>query len=792
VGQAAAEQGGKKQKLVDVAGSQGRISAADVKLTGKSFRKGRPPGLQALAEARKAFSAMATISQNDAKSYYYPRLDPQNLENIPATLKRLLTWVAWREEPQPDNPDAKPRKVPVNPRTGKNAKSNQPSTGGTYEGALAYYERYPGIRGIGFILSEDEEICGIDIDNCVNPDTGEIEANALALARFLDSFTEYTPSNGIRILVLARLSPGAGTKFIYKGETHEIYDRLRFLTVTGRRVPNTPAAIWDRQQVIDSLLPLSARAAKPAAPPDRAGDPLAKTVDDIEDREIIAVIEASKQGEKFRSLYSGDTTGYSGYFAATGALCVILAQYTRLNPERIDRIARSSGLITGWEKWWDEVYGDRRTRGERTISAACALASTMWRYAPPGKYLVNKTGDVKAILANAITAIRDAPEFAGVLAYNELSLFIVTREPAPWQKTAGNWEDHDSIRLSEWLQRKGIYVNSNLATEAAVAVARENPFHPIKEYLEKTAWDAKPRLDDWLTTYLGAKSTPYTRAIAPRWMISAIARIYDPGCRVDHTLTLEGPQGKRKSTALETLCGKEFFSDNLGDLTNKDSLIGLHGVWIIEFAELDAIRRTAQVERVKSFLTSPTDFFRPPYERICKHVPRTNVFAASTNATTYLADETGNRRFWPVKCGTINIDKLKEDRDQLWAEARARYLEGKTWWLEKDDLEKLAATEQDDRYEPGRWDNEIVSWISNPTKRTESNSSGNYKIPTAAPFDSEPGRVTISDILVHCVGKPLEMITKNDQNDVARCLRHYGWVSRKRGNGDQRRAWFKE
>jgi predicted P-loop ATPase len=733
---------------------------------------------------------MPTTIKQTPKESYYLRLDPRNLENLPAILKRCCTWVAWREE-APKNPEGKYSKIPINPRTGKNAKSNQPTTGGTYEEALAYFERYSGIRGIGFIVSDDDEICGIDCDKCIDPETGTIDAPTTELIRFLDSYTEYTPSGGIRILILAKLL--GPTKFEYQGRTYEIYDRLRFFTVTGQRVPYTPGAIWDRQKIIDSLVPASARAPRPAPPPPRTSDPLAPAVDAIGDEKIIELIMASKQAEKFQALMEGSTTGYSGYFAATGALCTILAQWTRGNQERIDRIARASGLVAKWEKWWDEPYGDGRTRGERTIDAACAIATNSWRYAPPSDYIVNNKGDVKPLLANAITAIKDAPEFANVLAYNELSLFTVTREPAPWQKTAGNWDDHDSIRLAEWLQREGVFVNSSLASEAAVAVARENPFHPIKQYLEKITWDRKPRINTWLADYLGAKGTPYTEGIAPRWLISGIARIYEPGCRVDHVLVLEGPQGKRKSTALQTLCGPDWFSDQLGDLANKDALLGLHGVWIIEFAELDSIKRTTQIERVKAFLTSPTDFFRPPYERVCKHVKRTNVFAASTNGSHYLTDETGGRRFWPVLCGEIQIEKLKKDRDQLWAEARVRYLENAPWWLETADLDKLAQAEQEERYEPGQWDNEITAWIENPDKRKEWDPENQKWIPIKAPFNSELNSVTITDILVHCIGKHLDTFTKSDRNDVGRCLKHQGWKpgKRKLEDGRQLRVWNK-
>ena len=224
-------------------------------------------------------------------------------------------------------------------------------------------------------------------------------------------------------------------------------------------------------------------------------------------------------------------------------------------------------------------------------------------------------------------------------------------------------------------------------------------------------WDGMPRLDAWTMTHLGAEDTPLNRAFGSRWMISAVARIMRPGVKADHMLILEGPQGAKKSSALKVLAGEEWFTDELAEIGCKDAAQQMRGIWIIEIAELDAISR-AEVSRIKAFLTRTTDRYRPPYERYIVTVPRQCVFAGSVNPETYLRDETGNRRFWPVRCGTIDLDALARDRDQLWAEAVKRYRDGAIWWLDEPDLIAGAKAEQDRRYQTDAWDARIDRWLT--------------------------------------------------------------------------------
>ena len=208
-------------------------------------------------------------------------------------------------------------------------------------------------------------------------------------------------------------------------------------------------------------------------------------------------------------------------------------------------------------------------------------------------------------------------------------------------------------------------------------------------------WDGDRRVHNWLATYLGVKPSEYAAAVGSRWLIAAVARIYPPGCKNDCCLILEGKQGTLKSTALRTLA-EPWFTDDMPELGTKDSQLNLRGIWVIELSELDSMTR-GEVGHVKAYLSRATDHFRPPYGHAPIDVPRECVFAGTSNKGAYLRDETGGRRFWPVQCGPIDIPYLKQDRDQLFAEAVALYERGprggstpRSWFTMRSKSRKIA------------------------------------------------------------------------------------------------------
>lgn len=223
--------------------------------------------------------------------------------------------------------------------------------------------------------------------------------------------------------------------------------------------------------------------------------------------------------------------------------------------------------------------------------------------------------------------------------------------------------------------------------------------HPVLEYLSPLKWDGVPRIEEWLIKCAGAKDTPYIRAVSSLVLIAAVRRVRKPGSKFDELMVLESGQGTFKSSALKALCpNEEWFTDDLPlGVDAKQVIERTGGKWIIEASELHGIRRS-EAEHLKSFLSRQVDGpVRLAYERSPTQVPRQFIVIGTTNTmTSYLKDDTGNRRFWPVSVNKFDVDKLLEMRDQLWAEAAQKESEGASTRLGSE-YWAAAAKEQEQR-----------------------------------------------------------------------------------------------
>jgi predicted P-loop ATPase len=406
---------------------------------------------------------------------------------------------------------------------------------------------------------------------------------------------------------------------------------------------------------------------------------------------------------------------------------------------------------------------------------------------------VDGYGRVKRSLANVMTILTDHPTWCNVIAYDAFADVIVSRtapptrkQDAPTNHRAGEWSDADSVRTAAWIaEAYQIDVGVQIVEQAVAAVARKSLVHPVRDYLKALKWDATQRLPTMLPHYFGAEQNGYTGAIGVKWMISAVARIMSPGCKSDHLLILESPeQGTGKSTALNILAG-EYFADTGIVLGDKDSYQNLRRVWIYEFGELSAIRSAKDVERVKGFVTSRSDHYRPSYGRRALDFPRQCVFAGSTNETTYLADRTGNRRFWPVKTGRIDLAGLALDRDQLWAEAVTRYSSNEPWHVDSLELVNQCREQQEEREHLDPWVQFVTEWLTDPTVPDE-NLGG-----TARSRVNVENGITTADVLVGAIAMKRDRIDRAAETRAGQVLTHLGWERRKvRDPADwKKRTW---
>lgn len=369
-------------------------------------------------------------------------------------------------------------------------------------------------------------------------------------------------------------------------------------------------------------------------------------------------------------------------------------------------------------------------------------------------------GRVLAKFCNAELALRESPEWRGCIAYDEFAARIVLRRPPPLEQYLGDeWTQAHDLMALKWLQSKGVMVKLRDVVEAVQAVAIQNRFHPVREWLDGLKWDGIERARHWLTLYLGVEASDYVRAVGERWLVSAVARVYEPGCKADCVLVLEGPQGAGKSTALKTLAG-DWFTDEIHELGSKDAALQIRGVLVVELAELRQLRRS-DTEAIKSFVSRTVDRFRPPYGQRVEAFPRQCVFAGTGNDGVYLGDETGGRRFWPVRCGKINLRELLRDREQLWAEACQRYRDGVPWYLDSAELQEAADAEQRDRFNEDAWHELIVEWLA----RERLNS------------------VSVAEVLERCVKKDKGMWAQSDKNRVAKVLVFLGWKRKNLARG---------
>lgn len=335
-----------------------------------------------------------------------------------------------------------------------------------------------------------------------------------------------------------------------------------------------------------------------------------------------------------------------------------------LNRERLGRAKSDfeSPLEVDDESWADELETDRK-------------------------------GKVLSTIDNVYIILLHDPLLKGAVAYNDLKVRPVALRDLPWRKVTehvngSTWCDSDDSELRWYLEKYYKLTGKEKIMDGMMKTAKANSTHPIKNYLEGLSWDGIPRLDTLLIDYLSAEDTPYTRAVTRKTFTAAVARIFKPGCKFDYVLVLAGPQGRGKSTLVAKM-SNGWYTDSLAGIGTKEAFEGIQGFWLVELGELAAMRKL-EIETIKNFISKQVDSYRAAYGRRVEDHPRQCIFIGTTNSTAFLRDDTGNRRFWPVRLGdapplkTVWGDLTQPVIDQLWAEAVALYRDGEPLILPPD------------------------------------------------------------------------------------------------------------
>lgn len=304
---------------------------------------------------------------------------------------------------------------------------------------------------------------------------------------------------------------------------------------------------------------------------------------------------------------------------------------------------------------------------------------------PPTFYWTNdvlraKDGRIVENIPNVVLILAKDPRWEGVFCYNEFERKVFVRKELPWNVQGKVLEvprpliNHDLIHTQMWMQNDkfggGMWTVGADAVHAGIHImAQQEKYHPIKEIFEALPeWDGVPRVNTWLTDIVGAEDNTYTRLVGKMFLLGMYRRIYFPGCKMDYMLILEGAQGLGKSTLCQALgFGEGYGVAQFKSLESVDTSIFIRNKWVVEFGEMHALRK-AEVNELKLWLVKEVEDYRPKYGRTNEHEPRQCVFIGTSNASEYLNDPTGGRRFWPVHCAKIDLEKFLEIRAQLWAE----------------------------------------------------------------------------------------------------------------------------
>ena len=372
-------------------------------------------------------------------------------------------------------------------------------------------------------------------------------------------------------------------------------------------------------------------------------------------------------------------------------------------------------------KQWDTLTEDKYS-GANEYGRPNWYDLIVWKEKPKGK---DGGGGKPERDSGKNTQIFIERLYSGIFRLNNFSDHIFVHRCPPWEKDSTFKVrpiiDTDVYNMAAELETHGLGFNTSRVKGAIETVAKNHQFHPVQEYFDSLQWDGVPRLGTWLQTYCGADSqdSTYLSTIGTMWLVAAVRRIFEPGTKFDHMLVLEGKTSIGKSGVFRILStfGRDieesYFCESvsMNDIDKPHALVILQGKLMVEFAELDGMDKITD-NALKRWITKQVDEIVKKYSNYQTKYPRQFVLGGSTNDDVWLRDSTGNRRYWPVKCVSVDTVGLKHDREQLWAEAVRLHKDGYKIHLADDDpVYKLAQVEQHKRLATDSWEDAIVNVV---------------------------------------------------------------------------------
>lgn len=742
------------------------------------------------------------------------------LHGLPALMRERKQWLLWRFETY--DGDKKPRKVPyyVNGRKRAKAQGSPEDRAAlaSFGTALAQLQRGR-YEGLGFAFLPGDGLIGIDIDGAIDPATGEVQERCQNIIDACASYTEHSPSGkGVHIIVA-----GQTQTFRANHIGLEVYCGKQFFTCTGRRWAGAPAEVQPAdEKVLRRLQATKATGKDPAQAKPRP--PRAAQADPGNDFQRINAMALVQLDRWVPALFPAaqKQPGTGAWRIRSGDLGRDREEDLSLHPDGIKDYGDEEGLTAidvvvkfGGKtprlalEWLADALGVRLAKPAKPRPAqpkhhadpgadagaaqAGEGASTEgdpepmhWR----ARLLRTDQGGVRDLRENVFEYLVNHPKLAGLVGYDEFAHVVKKLRRPPWDSPAGEWTTNDDYLLGHWLaQHENFVIRSEATLVAGVAMAAFRArFNPLHDYLNGLPqWDGIPRLAHWMHECLGAEDTTYTSLVGTWFLMGMVMRALQPGCQMDYMVVLEGLQGKRKSTALRTLVGRdEWFADTPIQIGSKDALLSLAGKWLYEVGELDSFNR-AEVTAVKQYVSSRIDRVREPFARRSVDRARSGVFGGTTNQSEYFKDPTGARRFWPVACdGEIDLDKLAQWRDQLYAEARARLQsddhDTRRYYPTFDETEEYLRPQQELREIADPWFERISTWV---------NCRANYGESGLEVRDVES--FSAFDLLTRSLNVPADRIDGNRSmaTRIGNIMHRLGWRKKRDATGERNYRYYR-